>query len=1440
MYSHPIGDLSRGAVLDVGLKCTHQCKFCYYSYLDRSDDQFRGMRRAAFRSLDDCKEILRRLKAAGFINFDYTGGEPTLHPDIVEITRYAHRELGLKGRVITLGQFLMKRMPNCRTERLIDDLLEAGLTNFLLSVHAVDDELYHRITDEQFPRLRAAMEHLDRRDFHYCSNTTVFEWNREHLPEIAREIVRHKVYLHNFIIMNAYYEWNRDGRAFGVQARYSQIAPYLREAVEILESNGVAVNIRYAPMCAVRGLERNLVGMVGVRYDPHEWMNQAGHFGGSPEFCAQPLPLRRGDIDPAFAYRPVQARLANGVEVTGMRGEQRKLFAGPCRDCSAREVCDGIDPNYLAQYGDGELAPYREGDFTSPVHGARAAYPPPFRVKTEQDEDMLRPTAALLAALPRVGASGEIAPAAAEQITAGAAGRSESTRPAATSEPGALLAPGMQVVPPGPPRVSVIVTCYNYGRYLAEAVVSVLAQTYRDHEIIIVDDGSTDDTPGVVAQLVDAYGQRGVRALRQANSGQPALARNRGIAEARGEYVLCLDADDLIAPTMLEECVRLLDQDPSVAIAYTDRRDFDGVSGVVQAGEYDFARLRFANHLSYCALFRKQVWQAVGGFRSNVKGVEDWDFWVAAGARGYFGRRIPQALFCYRRHDSGIFQDVLKNFPALTAQVILNNREAYEDEAVRAAERLLREAPGAREAAADLLEKPAQAGSPAKAALVLRPAEAPIALPPLVSVVIPTYNRPDRLRRAVESVLGQTHENVEVIVVNDDGGPVEELLADFAESSKIVYVKLGVNRERSAARNAGLALARGEFVAYLDDDDWYEPEHVATLVAALRSSGAAVAYSDARRAREVRSGDGHVVEGFDRPYSQDFDRELLLVTNYIPINCVMHRRSCLTEVGSFDERLETHEDWDFLLRLALRHDFVHVARSTCVFTWREDGSSTTSQRRPDFVRTAQAIHARYAEIAARFPRVKPSQTRFLAEMRASAPERRFECSIVVPVKDRLEATRQCLLQVAEWTRGIDYEVILVDNASRDETGRFLAALEGDVQVLRNAVDPGLAASLNQGARAARGRFLVFLSPLAVPREGWLRALLDETLGDASVHAVGSKILRPDGSVRHAGISLAQDFAPVPDHRGAASSDPAVNQSRPVEAASWECLLVRRDAFSTAGGFDEGFSALADVDLCLRLSTHGGRIIYQPRSSLYFVGSDADAAERGQTEELPRLKERHARSADAAQARITLPAVADDALAAARQALVDGRLDDAAEHIDALLVRSPGDGEAWLLRGVWSIQHLDYAGAAGAFAAAQRHGADPCKARLGLGMAALGQGHAERAWSLLSDLAAEFPADADCIHWLLRAGSALERWQELVPPLAAYLARKPEDSAVRFALAGVKLRLGDWAGARADYEGLRRSAPALTGLDDLGRALAHAPGRALAAQGGATSGVSALS
>lgn len=225
--------------------------------------------------------------------------------------------------------------------------------------------------------------------------------------------------------------------------------------------------------------------------------------------------------------------------------------------------------------------------------------------------------------------------------------------------------------------VSVIITCYNYGRYLPDAINSVLQQSIDYHELIVVDDGSTDETSEVLDQFRSKQSQIPLTIITQANSGNPACSRNRGIDAARGEYILCLDADDMIHPQMIEVCHLALMNNPWASIAYTDRHDFDGVSQIVKAKPFDPQLLPRQNHISYCALYKKDMWKDVGGYRTNIRGGEDWDFWIAAALRGFRGLYIPEPLFFYRRHDTGLFQEAIKNFDPIWAQLILNNLEGY-------------------------------------------------------------------------------------------------------------------------------------------------------------------------------------------------------------------------------------------------------------------------------------------------------------------------------------------------------------------------------------------------------------------------------------------------------------------------------------------------------------------------------------------------------------------------------------------------------------------------------------------------------------------------------------------------------------------------------------------------------------------------------------------
>jgi glycosyltransferase involved in cell wall biosynthesis len=201
------------------------------------------------------------------------------------------------------------------------------------------------------------------------------------------------------------------------------------------------------------------------------------------------------------------------------------------------------------------------------------------------------------------------------------------------------------------PRVSVVIPCYNQGRWLDEAVDSVLAQTYRDFEVIVVNDGSTERTTN---ELLAHYQRPSVRVLQTENRGL-AIARNTGIDAALGDYILPLDADDMIGPRYLEMAVALLDQDNNLGIVYCRGELFGLRRGPVAAPAFSRWVMLFSNLIFCTAMFRKEDWLRVGGYNSGmVHGCEDWDFWLSILELGRTVRRIPLVLFRYRVREESM------------------------------------------------------------------------------------------------------------------------------------------------------------------------------------------------------------------------------------------------------------------------------------------------------------------------------------------------------------------------------------------------------------------------------------------------------------------------------------------------------------------------------------------------------------------------------------------------------------------------------------------------------------------------------------------------------------------------------------------------------------------------------------------------------------------
>jgi glycosyltransferase involved in cell wall biosynthesis len=207
------------------------------------------------------------------------------------------------------------------------------------------------------------------------------------------------------------------------------------------------------------------------------------------------------------------------------------------------------------------------------------------------------------------------------------------------------------------PKVSIVVTCYNLGRYLDEAVESVLAQTFQDFEILVVDDGSNELE---TVQLLSDYQRPKTRVIHSENRGLPG-ARNLGVRQTSGVYVCTLDADDRLAPTFLEKSVAVLDADPSVAFVSHWLKTFGDEEWEWTPESCDLIDLLDKNTVNGTALVRREALVAVGGFDESMRqGCEDWALWLELSHRGFRGTIIPEVLFYYRRRADSMSRAMIE------------------------------------------------------------------------------------------------------------------------------------------------------------------------------------------------------------------------------------------------------------------------------------------------------------------------------------------------------------------------------------------------------------------------------------------------------------------------------------------------------------------------------------------------------------------------------------------------------------------------------------------------------------------------------------------------------------------------------------------------------------------------------------------------------------
>lgn len=439
------------------------------------------------------------------------------------------------------------------------------------------------------------------------------------------------------------------------------------------------------------------------------------------------------------------------------------------------------------------------------------------------------------------------------------------------------------------PLVSVVIPCYNYGKYVAEAIESVKSQTLPDWECIIVDDGSTDDSLECIKKAVQ--GDSRFKVLAQLNA-RVAAARNRGAAAASGQYLCFLDADDYMLPRCLEILASTLLKDRTAGIAYGRLKELTdkGLDANVSSWPNDFNmvhQLAQRNQVPSCCLIEARAFFRAGGYRSHTIPAEDGELWTRITLLGFNAvKATDEAVYVYRKHGANA-TIVHPGVPPWVAWLPAANKGVQ---------------PIASVAPVSKHSHPVYNYDR-----------------PLVSFVTPVGPGHEMfVGDAIESVCAQIDHRWEHIIVDDtDEGTLQSygVIPYAMRYPHLRWLRSPKLHNVSAARNAGARMARGRFLCFLDADDMLFKEFVQATLPMTMERAKPLVYTDWI---ELPEGKVHQAENWDPQVLQQ--RAIIAVT-------FVHEKSAFTLVGGFDESLDMWEDWDYTVRLSfLGYQGVHVPK----------------------------------------------------------------------------------------------------------------------------------------------------------------------------------------------------------------------------------------------------------------------------------------------------------------------------------------------------------------------------------------------------------------------------------------------------------------------------------------------------------------------------------
>jgi glycosyltransferase involved in cell wall biosynthesis len=476
---------------------------------------------------------------------------------------------------------------------------------------------------------------------------------------------------------------------------------------------------------------------------------------------------------------------------------------------------------------------------------------------------------------------------------------------------------------------------------------------------------------------------------------------------------------------------------------------------------------------------------------------------------------------------------------------------------------------------------------------------------PTISVLMPVYNTAEGLlREAIDSVIAQCYADWELCIADDASSAthVRAQLKSYARAdSRIKVVFRTATGGIAAATNAALGLASGEYVALLDHDDVLHPLALHFVSeAVVRNPDARLLYTD----EDKLDAEGHRYEPY---FKCDFNYELLLAQNMIS-HLGVYRRDLVSELGGLRSEFDGSQDYDLALRAfeTLKpSQIVHIPR--VLYHWRATSSSMALSEKSK----PYAIAAARAAVSAHLTRVgklgavlAAPELSTMNRVRFSVPYPHPKVSIIIPTRDGGNRLRACLDSIVQRTTYWPFEIIVVDNGSREtSTLRFLRDIEGGtIRVIRDDTPFNFSALNNRAVGCASGDFVVLMNDdIEVITPDWVEEMLSFA-AQPDVGAVGARLWYPNGLLQHAGVVLGLRSAADHVHRYLPRGMPGyfgravLHQS--FSAVTAACLMIRTSSYRQVNGLDEALAvSFNDIDFCLRLRETGLRTVWTPYAEM---------------------------------------------------------------------------------------------------------------------------------------------------------------------------------------------------------------------------------------------------